>query len=177
MSTKRVSTEPACRTEIRHYEIGTERPITYPSTWFEKEGNTKPVIIILPDKNITRKQIHATVLRDFGTGRFDHKIAVKFLQMEFCRHPGSPNEDWSSFNRVICKQGVAMILANLVVFNEIEEAPPLKAAGELMPMDEIVKYIKAICTLYRLAQISRQEYRDQVTDNVDKVLATLGGTS
>lgn len=41
----------------------------------------------------------------------------------------------------------------------------LRAAGDIMEMDEIVKYIIAICSLYRLTQIARQDYRDQVADN------------
>lgn len=175
MPIQRVSKDPNARTVITHFNIGTERPTSYPSEWFGKAGNDKPIIIVMPDKDAPRAKIHSTIMQDFGTGRLDHRVVVKFLQMEFTRHPGSPNEDWTSFNREICKQGAMMTLSNLVTFNEIEEASPLKAAGDLMPMDEIVKYVIALCSLYRLAQITRPDYRDQVTENVNKILATLGG--
>ncbi|ALP32031.1 putative nucleoprotein [Tongilchon virus 1] len=172
---RRVSTDPDKRVQITHMEIGTEKPIAYPSEWFAVEGREKPTMMLIPTGGVTREGIHATVRAGFADGSLDARVAVRFLYDEFHLKSGTLNTDWTSFGKAIGARGGAVTIACLLSVTEDEQCPPLVQGANLMSDSEILKYVIMICSVYRIGQISREDYRTKISDNVRNLLEPLEG--
>lgn len=162
----RVSDVPEKRIFVQHMNIGTEREIVYPSVWFNANGEVKPEILVMPNHNIPRAHIHATIREGFRTNTLDHR--------ELGRNQSTLNEDWRSFNRVIGLQGNHRTLAHIVNVVPNEAAVPMLVGADDMTDQEVLKYVIAICAIYRPGQITRDDYRNQVVENVNALLEPLG---
>nr|WCD55362.1 MAG: nucleocapsid protein [Adumi ohlsrhavirus] len=171
---RRVSTDPDKRIPVHNMNIGIEREIGYPSAWFDANPNKKPAIKLMPVEENQRASIQAAVRAGFDNGTLDHRIALRFLFDEFNRKEGILNSDWTSFDRNIGLTGNRITLRHLIDFEYDEEAPPLVASGPIMGDGEVLKYIIAICSIYRLAQVTREDYKAQILNNVQNLMAPLG---
>lgn len=87
---------------------------------------------------------------------------VRFIYNAFRKQQGTLNADWASFNLGIGIRGANIDPRALVNFNETEAAAPVIAGTEPMSDQEVQKYMIAICAIYRLGQITREEYKYQV---------------
>ncbi|AXQ04770.1 putative nucleoprotein [Culex rhabdo-like virus Los Angeles] len=172
---RRVSRDADKRTEVRHMTIGTEKEIGYPSEWFGKNPNRKPGLLVMHTEGDVRNGLHATVNQGFREGTLDHRVAVRFLFDEFCRNPGLLQEDWTSFGIRIGLKGNNVNLRSMFEVAETETAAPIMAGAAPLPDNQILKFVIAICAMYRLSLIPREEYRTQVITNVNNLLIPLGG--
>lgn len=172
---RRVSATPAKRVIITHMEVGTERPIVYPSAWFAGEGRNKPELMVIPTANVSRASLHATVRSGFANNNLDARVVVRFLFDEFRMKASNLNEDWTSFGRVIGARGGAVTVESLLSVSEDETPPPLIQGAQLMEEAEVLKYVIMMCSIYRLGQISREDYRNKIAENVRSLLEPLGG--
>ncbi|ATG83558.1 nucleoprotein [Ohlsdorf virus] len=175
MVVKRVSTDPTKRVTVTHMNIATDRPIAYPSEWFDNPLNDKPKILIAAEGDITRAQLHATVQTNFPEGDLDHRVAMMFLRHEMMRKSHMLGEDWTSFGRAIGVRGGDITIGNLVIFDQTETRPDVIDGEDCMTDSEVLKYIILICSMYRLAQISRDDYRTNVVNNVTALIEGLDG--
>nr|AMJ52364.1 nucleoprotein [Riverside virus 1] len=171
---KRISDHPELSPEVVHFDIGTDRPIGYPSAWFAQNVNDKPTIMMIPDASVTREQLHAAIRAGLLTGTVDHRFVVRFLYNEFNLVPGLLNSDWRSFGRNLGNRGERIGPSSIIVPREQESVPALVAGNGLMDDQEVLRCIILICSVYRAGPISRVDYRDQVLENVGNLLTPLG---
>nr|BBQ04823.1 nucleoprotein [Culex pseudovishnui rhabdo-like virus] len=172
---RRVSADATKRVQVTHMEVGTEKPIVYPSTWFNAEGHEKPTLMVMPMGTGTRANLHATVRDGFANRNLDSRVAVRFLFSEFILKPGYLNENWVSFGRAIGARGGAVTLENLLTVTQDENPAALLQGVQPMSESETLKYVIMICAIYRLGQIAREDYRNKIADNVRNLLEPLEG--
>lgn len=167
---RRVSADPTKRREMTHFDLASDKPPTYPATWFEQHPNEKPSItvhIVTPER---RGKLHSTVRLQFATGELSPAVATAFLWHELTIKGYHLDKKWESFGRIIGLAGSEITVANLADVKPSTENLDLVAEDALFNEKDLRRYVVAVACVLRIIGIDNEDYRDIVIDKMNALI-------
>lgn len=166
--------DPAKCVRVHNFVIGGEPQYSYPSEWFKDHPNQKPSLKVIPSSSNLLQQLDSTILARFGSDNIPGPTVVGFLYYHFIAKPATLTKNWTSFGIQIGVAGANVNLSNLLDIDPTEDVPDGLLTGPGMSDRQVKKYIVAICGVYRLAQIDRDDYRANVLAKINNQLSKMG---
>lgn len=164
-----VSIIPAERMVLNEIVVGHEEPPTYPSEWFANHPGSRPTIK-LSNSSSTLQSLRETVADGILRSSMSLPSVKRYIYQVFIENPSILANDWTTFNIAIGNTGARVTIADLLQYEPCDDVI-MPVTTPNITADDDLWIIIYICGIYRIMNISNDQYRLNVGSTINQQLA------
>lgn len=164
-----VSAVPAERMLLNEITVGHEEPPTYPSEWFANHPGSRPTIK-LSSTGTAVQVLRETVADGILRSSLSLPAVKRYLYQAFVEHPSILPNNWTTFGVEIGVAGGRVTIGDILLYEVCNDVITPVTIPNITADDDLWICIY-LCGIYRIMNISNDQYRLNVGSNINQQLS------